>query len=239
MATESPFDFNQSGYASDSTAGFDSAPRQRPGGLTAICVIAIVLGGLGLCSSLFGLAALAFQDNLEKFAMQQQQMPQGMPNGPFKQQMEAQQKMQKEMQKGMTEVGHRYRGFTIGTTLLNVLFASSLLIGGIMVMKLNPAGRKFLVTVFIAVIVFEIVRAAITVVMQLDMAAAMASAIQGGPNNQQAAFLATTMKLGVYLGMAFGVVWGLAKIIFYGIGASYLNRPNTRQLFERTAGEPT
>jgi hypothetical protein len=229
MATGTPFDFNQAGHPDDSTAGFEGAPRQRPGGLTAVCVIAIVLGGLGLCASLFGLASLAFQDKIEKFSMQQQTPP-GMPNGVLKDQME----MQKKMQQKMMEVTHRYRGVTLGTTLLNLLCATSLLVGGIMTMKLNPTGRSFLVMVFVAVIVFEIVRLVIMVFMQLDMAAAMTAAFQGGPSNQAAAFLATSMKIGTFVGMGIGFVMALGKIVFYGIGASYLGRPKVRQLFERS-----
>lgn len=231
MATATPFDFNQPGHPGDSTTGFEGAPRQRPGGLTAVCVIAIVLGGLGLCTSLFGLASLAFQDKIEKFSMQQQP-PAGMPNGMFKSQME----MQKKMQQKMLEVAHRYRGVNLGITLLNLLFASSLLVGGIMTMKLNPTGRTFLAAVFLAVIVFEIVRLVITVFMQLDMAAAMSAAFQGGPGTDQAtALLATSMKVGTFVGMGIGFVLALGKIIFYGIGASYLGRSKVRQLFGRAA----
>jgi hypothetical protein len=241
MATDTPFDFNQPGFPGNSSAGFEGAPRQRPGGLTAVCVIAIVLGGLGLCSSLFGLAAIAFQDKIEKFTMQQPQMPtmpQGAPNGALKQQLEMQQKMQK-MQKAMQEktmeVGHRYRGINIGTTLLNLLFAASLLIGGIMAMKLNPAGRTFLVAVFVAVIVFEVVRVGITVSMQLDIAAAMSSAFKDVANDQAITVFATAMKFGTYVGMAFGIGLALAQVVFYVIGASYLGRANIRRLFEPAA----
>ena len=233
MATGTPFDFNQPSYPGDSTTGFEGTPRKRPGGLTAVCVIAIVLGGLGLCGSVLGLGSLAFQDKIEKFSMQQQ-TPAGMPDGILKNQME----MQKKMQQKMMEVTHRYRGITLGTTLLNLLFATSLLVGGIMTMKLNPTGRTFLVTVFLAVIVFEIVRLVITVFMQLDMAAAMTAAFQGGAGaNQGAALLATSMKVGTFIGMGIGLVMALGKIVFYGIGASYLGRQKIRQLFGRTTAD--
>ena len=162
----------------------------------------------------------------------QQQTPPGMPNGMLKDQME----MQKKMQQKMLEVTHRYRGISLGTALLNLLCATSLLVGGIMTMKLNPTGRSFLVMVFVAVIVFEIVRLVITVFMQLDMSAAMTAAFQGGPPNQ-AAFLATSMKIGTFVGMGIGFVMALGKIVFYGIGASYLGRPKIRQLFERSTAD--
>ena len=51
MAGETPFDFNRPGYPGDENAGINP-PRQRPGGLTAICVIAIVLA-LWACAHRF------------------------------------------------------------------------------------------------------------------------------------------------------------------------------------------
>ena len=47
--------------------------QKRPGGLTAVCVISIVLGVLGLGSSLITLGSLAMQSTFEKaFKMPQQ-----------------------------------------------------------------------------------------------------------------------------------------------------------------------
>ena len=46
---ESPLDANQPQYfSSNPPAGAYAAPQKRPGGLTAVCVISIVLGVLGL-----------------------------------------------------------------------------------------------------------------------------------------------------------------------------------------------
>jgi len=222
-----PFDPRQPRYPSgDSTEGVDGAPRRRPGGLTAVCVIAIVLGALGLCMSLVGLASLAFQDKLEEFAMRQQQPPPGMPDGFLKAQME----MQKKIQEIQQNVTHRYRGANMGILLLNLVFASSLLAGGIMTLKMNPTARTFLVGVFAAVIVFEIVRTVVTVFMQLDMFAELSTipSVGSGP----ADVILTFAKVVAIGGMAFGIVLGLGKVIFYAIGACYLRRPNIRQLFQ-------
>jgi hypothetical protein len=153
-------------------------------------------------------------------------------------------KAQTEMQDKMQGVTNRYWGFNVGLGLLNVAFASCLLAGGIMMLKMNPKARTFLVTVFAAVIVFEIVRAVVTVFMQLDIAAAMSDVMprmmmaagpKGGPGAEQgAAFMGTVAKASAFVGMAFSLGWALAKMVFYGVSACYLRRPNIRRLFEQS-----
>ena len=162
--SEMPFDPRPPRYASgDPMGGADRPSLPRPGGLIAVCVIAIVLGGLGLCGSLFGLVALVAQPSLQKaFTLPQQP---GMPNRFAK--------TQNEMQEKIQAVAGRYRGVSLGVSLLKAVFSVSLLLGGIMAMKLNPKAGSFLVAVFAAVIVFEILAAVVTVVVQLDMAKVM------------------------------------------------------------------
>jgi hypothetical protein len=171
MATGMPFDLNQPSYPGDSTGGFEGAPRRRPGRLTAVCVIAIVLGGLGLFTSLGGLAGLAFRDKLERLANQQQQLPPGMANSMLKDQME----MQKKVNKAAQDVSHRHTGSNGAVLVFNLMFAVSLLVGGTMTLRLNPAACKFLVVVFVAAIAFEIVRSIGLAFTQLDLFAELSA----------------------------------------------------------------
>jgi hypothetical protein len=232
-APEMPFDPRQPGYPGDPMLN-GGAAYQRPGGLTAICVIAIILGAFGLLGSLAGLGGQAMKKDFEKaFAVPQQQ---GTPPEFLK--------AQTEMAKKMQAVNDRYAGFTTGIALLNLVCASCLLGGAIMTLVMNPKGRTFLIAVFAAAIVFEIVRCIVGIFMQLDIAAAMSDAMQqmmktgmpqGGRGAEQgAAFVGTLTKVGAVVGMAVTVGWGLAKMVFYGVSAGYLRRPNIRRLFQRS-----
>jgi len=221
-------------FSGDSMLGVDGAPRERPGMLTAVCVIAIVLGVMGLGKSLFGLGGLALKKTLEN-AFKMPPQP-GMREG-F---VEAQADMQKEMQ----AVTDRYWGVNVGLASLNLAFSASLLVGGIMTLRLNPTARTFLIAVFAAVIVFEIVHTVVTVFIQLEVAAVTSDAMprmmaaagpKGGPPPEQfTTVMATFTKVLTFVIIAFCSALGLAEVVFYGVGACYLRRPNIRQLFQQT-----
>ena len=221
---------------SESSPFYGLPQARRPAGLTAICVIAIVLGGLRLLTALFSLGARVMQDPIEKAAIKMQQQP-GMPKGSVK--------AQEEGQKELHAVDRKYLAFTITITVLGLVFGASLLTGGIMTMKMNPTARTFLVTVFAVAIVFEIAAAIVAVFMQLDMAPVMsrmmmANTAKGGPGAEQgAAIVATMAKIMAIVGIVLNVCWALAKIVFYAIGARYLGRPNIRPLFQRNTPDAT
>jgi hypothetical protein len=208
---------------------------QRPGGLTAICVIAIVLGSLGLCFVLFTAGSMALATTIQRMVEEQQRTAMNNPAHDAN----------LEMQKKMQAIGDRHRGSNLALLLANTVLAGSLLAGGIAALRMVPKARTFLLAVFVAAILFVILRAVIEAFGQIEMAAvisdsmrnAMATAVPRGPAAGQATAQATHMatmfaKVGVFLGMAVTVVLALAKVIFYGIGARYLCRPDIRRLFE-------
>jgi hypothetical protein len=210
-------------------------PRTRPGGLTAVFVISIVLGGLGLGGSLLGLASLAAQSTLEN-AFKMPRQP-GMPDDAFR--------AQEEMQIKVEEITHRYQGFSIGVVLLNLVISAGLLAGGIMGLKMIPKARAWLVTVLAAAILFEIIATVHTVIIQVETASVitgqmskmMTTMPKGGPPEGKA-IVETAAKVGVFIGMAFSLGWALAKVVFYGFGVCYLRRPNIRQLFPEDTPDP-
>lgn len=212
----------------DSTPG-DS--RRRPGGLNAICVIAIILGGLGLASSMLGLCAMAAKPWMNNAFILPEQV------GKVDKARDA----QLEMQQKIELVTDRYAGFNLGFLLLNVVIGGSLFTGGILALKLNPKGSRLLIAAFTTAIVFEILRAVLQIFMQIEMAEVMydsmsrmmqATAPQNGAVAAEgAAATAVFMKIGVYIGLAFTLTFALAKVIFYAISTRYLHRPNIRQLF--------
>jgi hypothetical protein len=213
---------------------------QRPGGLTAVCVIAIVLGCLGLCSVLLGVFSLAAAPLMKRMVEEQQRTAMNNPAH----------NANLEMQKKMQAIGDRHWGSSLAFLLANTVLAGSLLAGGIAALMMVPKARTFLLAVFVAAIAFVIVRAVVEAFAQMEMAAAisdsmrniMATAAPPGPAARQGAAQAAEMatvftKVGVFGGIAITVLFALAKVIFYAIGARYLCRPNIRRLFEPNRGQ--
>jgi hypothetical protein len=118
-----------------------------------------------------------------------------------------------------------------------------MIVGGVMVLRLRPAGRKFLMYTLLAVIVFEVVRTILTIYIQLQIMPVTELYMDrllregGGPGGNQsfAQFMSRIMKGAMIFGVIFALVWPLAKIILYGISSRYLASDAVTQLFE---GEP-
>jgi hypothetical protein len=205
----------------------------RPGGLSAVCAIAIVLGGMGLATSMMGLCAMAAKPWLNNVFVLPQQ------SAKADQFREA----QREMQQRTEEVASRYAGFNLGFLLLNVLIGGSLFVGGILALRLSPKGRRLLLTAFTAAILLEILRAVVQSFAQIEMAEVMqgpmarmmqASASHGGPGTPENAAFTVVVSRAMYVGIAVWLAFAAAKVIFYAVGARYLHRPAIRQLFVKT-----
>jgi hypothetical protein len=230
-----PDPFQSHSSPGDSMPEGDWVPRVgRPGGLTAVCIIAIVLGGLGVLGSLWGLAGLAFQSQMqEAFAMTKQP---GMNEEAVK--------AGNEIQRVTQEMARRYRGVSVGMLAVNLAMAACMLAAAIMALKMNRTACVFLVAVFAVAIVFEIVRTAINVNIQLQTGAAIAepmSRMLGAtakrqPGADQAAAMGTMIaKASVIFGVVVAVGLAIVKAVFYGVGAWYLRRPRIRELCRQTA----
>lgn len=215
--------------------GVVSQPGGRPGGLIAICVIALILGGLGGLVSLLSLGAFAAQPQIQKAIAVKQKA------GMSKELVKAQQALQEKSQ----AVSDRYWGVNVGITATNLLVAGCLFTGAILVLCLWPKGRSLLIGVFAVAVAFEIVRTILQITMQFDMMAATSDAMRhmfeasypakGANGAQTAEVAAMAARVAFYFGIAFSIAFGLAKIIFYIVGFRYLRRPNIRALFQKPA----
>ena len=204
----------------------------RPGGLTAICVIAIILGGLGLLGSLVTMGSLAVGSRLQ----------QAMMTSPPRPGRDKAFDLQQTMQKRIQAVADRYRWPNAGFALLNMGLAASMLAGGIMALNRAPKARTILLAVFAVAILFEISRSIVQVFMQREMAAVMSDMLPrmmetsmpaNGPNAQPAsAMVAVIAKAAIMVGFAFNLILSLAKLIYYGVGWSYLRRSAARDWLE-------
>ena len=120
--TENPYqswEFQDETYQTVATppAGF------RPGGLTTVCIIAIVLGALGLLGGLSGLA-------MSLVGNQVQQWQAGLGTAGVPAEMA---KMQTEMNTSMMAVTDRFRNVSLATAVFRLGVAAALLWGAIQV----------------------------------------------------------------------------------------------------------
>jgi hypothetical protein len=212
---------------------------RRPGGLIAIAIIAIVFGGFGLFASVAQLGYV-LRANHEAAA---EPIPKQFAEKMSSKQVKAYKEAQQEMQQKATAVARRYRSVNVGFSCINLLLSAAILIGAILVLSLTPLGRSALVDVFLAAILFEVIRTAVQIVMQVDFTTATAAAMQrmfeamphaAGPKDAQAIEVAAVAaKIGFYIGIAFTVCVAATQAIFYIVGFLYLRRPEIVQLFSK------
>ncbi|HET6884110.1 MAG TPA: hypothetical protein VFI31_28405 [Pirellulales bacterium] len=205
----------------------------RPGGLTALCILAIVLGALGVLMAVVTVAGTFLQDPMQRALSKWQE------NGD-EEATRAQQQLNDET-RAFAEA-HKVRNIVF--SILKLLVAGGLLTGGILTLRLRPHGRKILLIALASAIVFEIAQIwpAVEAIpftqraMELSMEVQQKQVQGKGQNADDAAAMMrvmakaiTAMQLMVIAGMF------LAKTGFYAFGLWYLTRPHVAALFVRTA----
>ena len=190
-----------------------SVPQQKPGGLTAIAVICLILGSLGALIALFGIAMLFLQGSMNQFQAAQ-------PGGPppeFFAEMEALQASQ-----------------FIPTLIVNgcnVIIGSLLAIGSIGVLGTKEWGRNLLRNALLAAIFFVVVRGIYSMWVQYSSMSVISKMVPAGGDK---ATMEAIMQGGIIFGIVIGVIWMAVLIGFYIWSRSYLNKPPIRALFGAT-----
>ena len=153
-------------------------------------------------------------------------------------------KMQQTMQEHMQAVADRYRWPTAGLHLLNLGLAVLLAGRRDHGPEPRPAGGALLLLVFAVGLVFDVSRTVVHVMMQLESAAVMSDMLPQmmqtsatmsthGPGADEAAAVGMAIaKVGLYAGIAFQVIFSLAKLSYYLVGWLYLRRPAVREWLE-------
>ena len=210
-------------------------PGGRPGGLTAICVIAIVLGGLMVLGGLVSLVTLALNAQIQQ-AMQpprQQNLP-----AELQEMQEAQQKMTDDM----NAVTNKFLPINIPMQILFLAVAVGLLVGGGKSLGLNAIGRSTLMVVCGVALLAEIAWVAMQLMMQMEVASIMQSSMTEmmrsapGNNGPEAEIMGNAMMVGIVIGVVISLGWALAKAIFYIVALLYLRKPHIAALFEPAYG---
>jgi hypothetical protein len=216
----------------------------RPGWLTAIGVIAIILGVLGILSSTVSAIGQYFsasmQEAIESFVLvaQQNQMP-----------SEAKALMD-DMKTLMKDLQERWRPILLTLLACNMVLSVLLLAGGIGTLRLAEWGRRMLIAAFAGTMLYEVGTAATQLIMQFETrhltseyTAKMMDAMSKGnqampPAQRQQMMRVMTISTSVFflLGVAMGLAWLLVKLIAYGLAIHYLRRPQIRALVANRAG---
>ena len=190
-----------------------SVPQQKPGGLTAIAVICLILGSLGALMALFGIVMLFFQGSMNQFQAAQ-------PGGPppeFLAEMEALQASQ-----------------FIPTLIVNgcnVIIGSLLVIGSIGVLGTKEWGRNLLRNALLAAIFFVVVRGIYSMWVQYSSMSVISKMVPAGGDK---ATMEAIMQGTIIFGIVIGVIWMVVMIGFYIWSRIYLNKPPIRALFGAT-----
>jgi hypothetical protein len=207
----------------------------RPGGLTFICVLAIILSGAGLLMGCFGLVSQAFASGMQQaFA--------GMPGGANLPGAD----VQREMNARVMAVANRYKSVTLPLMVVKIFVEGALLAGAIMSWGLKPRGRSWLLGGLVAAILFEAIHVVPTILIQRETQVVMSEmmpkmmAAQQGPNAPPPGM--NNLMSGMFsaigiLSLIFALVWLAAKVIFYVFGMRYLCKPDVRALFAPPAGD--
>ena len=201
----------------------------RPGWLTALCVLAIVLGALGLINVLMSTAGLLAGQYMQK-AMRVQQNP-----GVSQEMQDAQNKMQDEMY----AVQRKYWWPIAIALLLRAGVALLLLVGGIRALGMSEAGRQLLLIAFGVALPFELAHAILQTIIMLENMTAMhgfAEALSNempkdGPPQMQG-FIQTVMQGTLIVSLVFMYLWALVKCGLYLWGLLYLRRDRIKALFQ-------
>jgi len=210
--------------------GVYSGPRPvgRPGWLSFLCVLSIVLGALGLMNSLFGTIGMVAGPRFQRL-MADQPRP-GMPDDL----KEAQEKMQTDMYKIQTKYI-----WPLGISIvLRLVVCGLLLVGGIRCLNMLEPGRKLLIIACSVALVFDLLQAILQMVITVEnmtvmneFMETMATRTQNGPKELEAVMKAVSSFIRFFsLGLI--CVIALAKIGFYIFGVLYLQKPQIMALFK-------
>ncbi|MDX1944999.1 MAG: hypothetical protein SFU86_06300 [Pirellulaceae bacterium] len=201
---------------------------RRPGWLTALCVVCIVLGALGVTSGLFGVAGAALGETLQK-AMS----PKNPPGA-----TDEMQQLSQQFQDQMNDVQQRFFAGILGAAIARIFVAGFLLFGGLQGLGLKERGRKMLLAACLAAIVFELGHMILQTLVNMEMMNAFNTFLEGlsqslasSPGRAGVETMLGIMRGAMVFGMVLQYLLVLGKLVVYGWGSLYLRRPNVRAVF--------
>ncbi len=201
----------------------------RPGWLTTLCVLCIVLGALGLFNSLIGAAGAIGGPFIQKAF--QPKAGKGMPDD--------MQKAQEQFQTEINAVQNKYFWATMPALAFRFVAALLLLIGGIRTLSLMEPGRQLLLIACSIAIVFELMFSILQSIISLDTMTIVNEYVvkmtetmpQNANGPDMSRILPTVVRASVIVSMVLAYLISLAKIGLYIFGLVYLRKPQIIALF--------
>lgn len=211
-------------------AGPSPAPGpERPSGLTALCVLTLVLGALGISFALLSLLTLVVHlAGGATFAAGPGMTPEMA-------------ELQNEMQAATAAVVTKYLPYSLAGLALQIGLCAAFIYGGVQTLRLREPGRGVLLKAFVAALVIEPIRTVLLVLNTYDsytvtqpfMARMMDPAAAPGPAPpaQLSAVMGQVMLLLMIATIIFYIVWLLAKCGYFLWARSYLRQSEIARLF--------
>jgi len=199
----------------------------RPAKLTTVCIIAIILSGAGILTSLSSLAALI----MPKTQMFRTNLPE--KDKKFEE-------AQKQMLESIEAINRQYKVYQVVLFILVLLVSVAILIPAIMAMQMKEAGARLLPFAFFSAVPIDISRTIFGAIVSHKMSGVMIqymhqmlhstpSSAKQLPNMD--GIMSNFMQVFSGLAVVFGIVWTATKVGFYIYSAIYLRKPETQQLF--------
>jgi len=204
--------------------------KTRPGWLTALCVVCIVLGALGILNSLVGTAAVIAGPRFQ--SMFQPRPSPGMPD----EMLQAQQELMNEIN------AVQARHFVTNLILLSFKFVAAvlLLVGGLRCLGLSEGGRKTLLVACAVALLFEIVHSILQTLVNLEMMTATNSAVEKFESTVTssnsppgtASIMKWTIRGAFIVPIISSYFMSLLKSCLFVFGLVYLNKKHIKVLFK-------
>jgi hypothetical protein len=194
---------------------------RRPSGLSAVCIIGLILGGLGSLMWCFGGFSLVMQlAGTNPFAPDPAALPPEM-QGP-----------QAEMLREAEALGQKYMVVNTLIWAWQLVTLVLLFVGCIAGLRMTPRALVWLKRAMINGLAFELVRAVPTIAMQLETVGMMERMMQGMGGGRPGAAPPPGMKTFlVAFSLGFAALLILAKLGYYGWGLWYVSRENVQNWF--------
>ncbi|MEQ8457482.1 MAG: hypothetical protein RLO52_11815 [Sandaracinaceae bacterium] len=199
--------------------------QQRPGMLTAVAIIAIVIGVLGSCVSSFTFASTLAQGPLNEFNRANLESMQGANPEMLQRQLETQDRLQ--------EIAESWQPFTLTHQVLNLFASLALGIAGILLLRWKPMALGLFVGAAAASIFVDVIGTVLGIVVQLQMKPIMREMMAGAA--EAAPGMGDTMgavgEASASVGMCMGALFLVVKVAYYVWGIVVVRKDAIRSLF--------
>lgn len=207
----------------------------RPAGLTAVCIISLILGLFGSLAVLLGCVGLIAQPAIMKMSQDFQKSVVTSQSPQVQQQLQQQEAMMNQM----AAVQKKWMVPSAAAMLIAVVAVVGLIVGSIKGLYLKPQAHKWMIAGMTAGIVHALVASYIGYATQRDtqgiVMQQMNQTMQAAPGGMPpgaAAMTNSAMQASMAISFAFIFGWAFVKCAYYATAIWYLLTPRIRRLFE-------